>query len=82
MSSDPQPHAPRPDRPPAEHRRPEHWEHKPDPFTSEGAHNSIQGTGQPEESGPGDRWTAIKSGVLFLLGGALVTWIIITLALG
>jgi hypothetical protein len=78
MTGEP-PHAPRPDRPPGAHRIPKAWDRKPDPFNAAAGHQPPLSSGREDEPGGNDRWTAIKSAVLVILAGALITWMLISL---
>ncbi|MGG5808067.1 hypothetical protein [Falsiroseomonas sp. CW058] len=81
MTGDSPPHAARPDHPPAAHRIPEAWDRKPDPFARTQGHTPEPTTALPGEGQAGDRWAAVKSGLLFVLGAALLAWMLISLLL-
>ena len=76
----PGPHAPRPDRGPLRHILPRAWKRRPDPFSAPGDHKPMRDNAHPEERGDsGDGWTAVRGAVVFILGAAVVTWVLITL---
>jgi len=80
MPNDPPVHAPRPEHGPDHHVLPRPIEARPDPFAVEGDHKVMRPNSHPEESGTGgDGWAAAKSGLLFILGAAVVAWLLYSL---
>jgi hypothetical protein len=80
MPNDTPPHALRPDHGPDRHVVPHPVEARPDPFAVEGDHKAMRPNAHPEEAGDtGDGWAAAKGAVLFVLGAALVAWLLYTL---
>lgn len=73
-------HAERPARKPLRHILPRRWQRRPDPFVATDETRAVLSNAKPEETRSGsDGWAAAKGALLFILGAALVTWVLITL---